>query len=66
MNTRFQKLITQNTEEKSHFEDLEDSKKCNHPEHKPPTHLFIPQGKKYIHICPGCKNRIELTPLQIK
>ena len=36
--------------------------KCNHPEHEPPTHLHIPFGKKYVHICPGCERRIELIP----
>lgn len=54
-----------NEEERSHFEDLETAPKCNHPEHEPPTHLYIPRGKKYIHICPGCRRRIELIPPQI-
>jgi len=54
-----------NEEERSHFEDLETTPKCNHPEHEPPTHLHIPLGKKYIHICPGCRRRIELIPPQI-
>ena len=60
---QFQRLAEK--EERSHFEDLDVAPKCNHPEHEPPTHLHIPFGKKYVHICPGCKRRIELIPPQI-
>jgi len=34
------------------FFDLEPV--CNHPEHAIPTHLHIPAGKSYRHVCPGC------------
>lgn len=27
---------------------------CNSPEHSPPTHLCIPEGMQYRHICPAC------------
>ena len=27
---------------------------CNHPEHDFPTHLYIPPGKGYRHVCPNC------------
>lgn len=47
------------------FFDLEIEETCNHPEHKPPTHLHIPQGKGYRHVCPACGNVIEVIPPQI-
>lgn len=53
-------------EEESHFEDIEDVITCNHPGHNPPTHLHIPQGKRYIHICPACKQKTILQPLRIR
>lgn len=55
----------QQEDEKSHFEDIEDVAKCTHIEHNPPMHLHIPQGKRYIHVCPGCKQRSVLQPPQI-
>ena len=27
---------------------------CMHPAHNPPTHIYIPEGKRYRHICPAC------------
>lgn len=27
---------------------------CTHPDHNFPTHLYIPPGMGYRHICPGC------------
>ncbi len=38
---------------------------CNHKEHNPPSHLYIPPGKGYRHICPACNNVIEIIPPQI-
>lgn len=29
-------------------------KPCNSQEHSPPTHLCIPAGMQYRHICPAC------------
>lgn len=29
-------------------------KVCRHPEHNPPTHICIPQGMQYVHVCPSC------------
>lgn len=52
-------------EEKSHFEDIEPVNTCRHPSHNPPTHLHIPQGKRYVHVCPACKQRQVIQPLQI-
>lgn len=53
------------TEEKGGFFDLIKEKTCNHSEHEPPTHLYIPPGKGYRHICPGCGEIKVITPLQI-
>jgi len=36
-------------------------KNCMSPEHNAPTHLYISPGKVHIHICPLCKNRIEVS-----
>lgn len=36
---------------------------CLHPEHRPPMYLYIPPGKIYHHICPGCgKETILRSP----
>ena len=53
-----------NSKEESHFEDIEKEIICKDPGHKPPMHLYIPQGKRYIHICPACGNKIVITPMQ--
>jgi hypothetical protein len=29
---------------------------CTHPEHFPPTHMTIPSGMTYVHVCPFCSN----------
>lgn len=54
--------------EKGGFEDddiYDDKfKPCMHPSHNPPMHLYIPPGKRYRHICPGCGMTIILrTPI---
>lgn len=51
--------------EKSGFYDLPKPQKCNHPNHEPPKHLFIPQGKGYRHVCPACGTVTNLVPPQI-
>ena len=45
---------------KSGFFDLPKQESCNHPEHNPPTHLHIPEGKGYRHVCPGCGKQVIL------
>lgn len=52
-------------DEKGNFFDLPKAIKCNHPEHNPPSHIYIPQGKGYRHVCPGCKKAVDLIPPQI-
>lgn len=33
---------------------------CLNPEHAPPTMLYIPPGKKYVHVCPACGYTVTL------
>lgn len=63
VNNTFPNLIPKK-EEVSHFEDIEEPTKCTSTEHNPPTHLHIPNGKRYVHICPSCKTKIILEPPQ--
>lgn len=50
---------------KNGFYDLPKDETCRHPEHNPPTHLYIPPGKGYRHVCPSCGKITNITPLQI-
>lgn len=52
--------------DKSGFFDLPQFENCTDPEHDPPTHLQIPQGKGYRHVCPSCGKTVIIKPLQIK
>jgi len=52
-------------EKKSGFEDIPVQEQCRHPEHNPPTHLYIPPGKRYRHVCPGCGQERVIQPPQI-
>lgn len=47
------------------FYDLPKTVTCTHPEHTPPTMLYIPQGKGYRHVCPSCGKVSNLVPPQI-
>lgn len=48
------------------FFDLPDNQRpCIHPEHNPPMGLYIPPGKGYRHVCPGCGCTQTLIPQQI-
>lgn len=47
------------------FFDLPQKKTCRHPEHRPPSHIHIPQGKGYRHVCPGCGNVVDIIPQQV-
>lgn len=40
--------------------------RCYHPNHDPPTHLVIPQGQQYRHICPGCKREVVMRAPQVR
>jgi hypothetical protein len=35
---------------------------CLDPSHNAPTHLSIPPGQIYIHVCPSCGYSITLRP----
>ena len=39
---------------------------CNHPGHQPPQHLYVPPGKKYRHVCPGCGKVTYLRSLEVR
>lgn len=54
-----------NNKKSGFFNDNEIMKPCSHPEHNPPSHLYIPVGKKYRHICPACNKETVLKPIQI-
>lgn len=49
-----------NDENKRGFFDLPPEDFCNHPEHDPPSHMVIPEGKGYRHVCPGCGRVVVL------
>lgn len=53
-------------EKQSGFFDLPKQDKCLHPEHNPPSHIHIPQGKGYNHVCPSCGKEQNIIPLQIR
>lgn len=46
--------------QKSHFEDLPKTVTCKDREHTPPSYLYIPPGKVYVHICPSCGRELRL------
>lgn len=48
------------TPQKSGFFDLPVQQTCRHPEHEPPSMLYIPPGKGYRHVCPGCGKTVNL------
>lgn len=49
----------------SGFFPLPTRHQCKHPEHEPPTHLVIPEGHGYRHVCPSCGMQRTLIPPQI-
>lgn len=52
-------------DEKSHFEDDPLNQFCMDKSHNPPSHLYIPQGKRYVHVCPACGTRMVIRPINI-
>lgn len=48
----------------SGFFDLPKDQTCRHPQHEPPTGLYIPPGKGYRHICPGCGSARVVIPAE--
>lgn len=53
------------SEKKGGFFDLPQDTICKDKSHEPPTHIHIPQGKGYRHICPSCGKVTDLIPPQI-
>lgn len=55
-------INTKRAPRKSGFIDLPIHSRCVSPEHNPPMHLHIPQGKAYVHVCPCCDREIIIYP----
>lgn len=53
------------SEKQGGFFDLPKDARCKDKSHEPPTHIYIPQGKGYRHICPSCGKVTDLIPPQI-
>lgn len=34
---------------------------CIHPEHNPPSHLYVESGHYYFHVCPSCKMQFLIS-----
>lgn len=49
-----------NDDNKGGFFDLDKEERCMDLSHNPPTHLCIPAGKGYKHVCPSCGYTITL------
>jgi hypothetical protein len=47
---------------RSGFEDDPEPQPCAHQEHNPPSHMVVPVGKRYRHVCPGCGSQAFLKP----
>jgi predicted RNA-binding Zn-ribbon protein involved in translation (DUF1610 family) len=39
---------------------------CFDPSHEAPTHLHIPAGKGYRHVCPSCGREVILYPSSVR
>jgi hypothetical protein len=46
---------------KGGFFDLPKTDVCRDPSHNPPSHLYVPPGKGYNHICPSCGKASTIT-----
>ncbi len=38
---------------------------CRHPEHQPPSHICIPNGMQYRHVCPACGIEQVIRPMRV-
>jgi hypothetical protein len=54
------------SEKKSGFFDLPQQDICRDKEHNPPSHICIPQGKGYRHVCPSCGKETVIIPPQVR
>lgn len=56
----------ENNFKQSGFEDDDEIVEvCRDSSHNPPMHLYIPEGKKYRHVCPGCGKELIIRGNQI-
>ncbi len=46
----------------SGFEDDQRQTPCVSSQHNPPSHMVIPPGKVYRHVCPSCGREVILRP----
>lgn len=56
------------TRPKSGFEPDPESQSepCRDPGHEAPTHLYVPAGQRYRHVCPGCGRMVFLYPANVQ
>ena len=51
---------------KSGFQNAENTfTTCKDTNHFAPSHIFIPDGKKYVHVCPSCGKEQTLVSPQV-
>lgn len=50
---------------KSGFFDLPKDETCKDREHNPPSHMVIPHGQGYNHVCPSCGAVTTIIPQQV-
>lgn len=62
------KLRLYQPESKPGFFPLPIDSYCSHPEHNVPSHLYVPAGQGYRHICPQCgyQQTVVNTPVTME
>lgn len=49
-----------NPGEVSHYEDVTANEPCVGLNHNPPSHIYVPAGKVYVHVCPTCGFKVKI------
>jgi len=62
---KLDEMMEKQRPKESSFFDLPKDKSCKDREHNPPSHMVIPQGKGYRHVCPSCGEVQIVIPTQI-
>lgn len=57
--------IMEKPKKQSYFITLPKEDRCTDPSHNPPTHMVIPQGQIYVHVCPSCQRESSIMSPQI-
>lgn len=57
--------LSETDQNKSGFFNLPEDKSCKDKQHNPPSHICIPKGKGYRHVCPSCGKETVIIPQQI-